>query len=277
MIVASPSLRCLSLGAGVQSTTLALMAAKGEIGPMPDCAIFADTGWEPREVYAHLGLLEKALPFPVYRVTSKIGTIRESIERQAGGAPGRFAAVPWWTVGEDGRPALGRRQCTKDFKLLPIAKKQRDLLGAIPRQRLKPGTVEVWIGISTDEASRMKPPYNKWQVNVWPLIDANMSRADCERWLEAAGWSAPKSACIGCPFHSDAGWRRIKDTDPEAWADAVAVDKMIRDGGASRGMRGQQFAHRSLKPLDEVDLSTDIERGQGAFNFINECEGMCGV
>ena len=123
----------------------------------------------------------------------------------------------------------------------------------------------------------MKPPYNKWQVNVWPLIDANMSRADCERWLEAAGWSAPKSACIGCPFHSDAGWRRIKDTDPEAWADAVAVDKMIRDGGASRGMRGQQFAHRSLKPLDEVDLSTDLERGQGAFSFVNECEGMCGV
>lgn len=31
--------RALSLGAGVQSTTLALMAAHGEIGPMPDCAI----------------------------------------------------------------------------------------------------------------------------------------------------------------------------------------------------------------------------------------------
>jgi hypothetical protein len=31
-------LRVLSLGAGVQSTSLALMAAHGEIGPMPDCA-----------------------------------------------------------------------------------------------------------------------------------------------------------------------------------------------------------------------------------------------
>jgi hypothetical protein len=49
----SPSpirLRVLSLGAGVQSTTMALLAAHGEIGPMPDCAIFADTGWEPRAV-----------------------------------------------------------------------------------------------------------------------------------------------------------------------------------------------------------------------------------
>jgi hypothetical protein len=41
----------LSLGAGVQSTTLALMAAHGEVGPMPDCAIFADTCWEPKAVY----------------------------------------------------------------------------------------------------------------------------------------------------------------------------------------------------------------------------------
>jgi hypothetical protein len=37
------SLRILSLGAGVQSSTLALMINKGEV-PMVDAAIFADTG-----------------------------------------------------------------------------------------------------------------------------------------------------------------------------------------------------------------------------------------
>ncbi|MGB5093359.1 MAG: hypothetical protein WBN97_08640, partial [Parvibaculum sp.] len=47
-------LRGQALGAGVQSTTLALMAAHGEIGPMPDCTIFADTGWVPQAVYEHL-------------------------------------------------------------------------------------------------------------------------------------------------------------------------------------------------------------------------------
>jgi hypothetical protein len=49
-------LTVLSLGAGVQSTTLALMAAQGEIQPLPDCAIFADTGWEPATVYRHFEL-----------------------------------------------------------------------------------------------------------------------------------------------------------------------------------------------------------------------------
>jgi hypothetical protein len=60
-------LRILSLGAGVQSSTVALLAAEGAIPPL-DCAIFADTGSEPAAVYAHLDRLIPALPFPVYRV-----------------------------------------------------------------------------------------------------------------------------------------------------------------------------------------------------------------
>ncbi len=47
-------LRTMSLGADVQSTTMALLAAHGEIGPMPDCVIFTDTGGKPRGVYEHL-------------------------------------------------------------------------------------------------------------------------------------------------------------------------------------------------------------------------------
>lgn len=51
----------LSLGAGVQSSTMALMAAKGEITPMPDAAIFADTSAEPQAVYDWLDWLIKQL------------------------------------------------------------------------------------------------------------------------------------------------------------------------------------------------------------------------
>ena len=66
-IVSDVKLRCLSLGTGVQSTTMALMAARGELTPMPDIAIFADTGWEPAAVYDHLDWLRsgEVLPFPV--------------------------------------------------------------------------------------------------------------------------------------------------------------------------------------------------------------------
>ena len=50
--------RVLSLGAGVQSSTLALMIEHGEV-PMVDCAIFADTGDEPKEVYKWLDFLKQ--------------------------------------------------------------------------------------------------------------------------------------------------------------------------------------------------------------------------
>lgn len=267
----TPRLTVLSLGAGVQSTTVALLAAYGEISA-PDCAIFADTEWEPRAVYDHLDRLEARLPFPVYRVSA--GNLREEAVKKATTtrSAGRFPAIPWFT--SDG--GMGRRQCTAHYKIEPLAKKMRELLGAVPRQRLPAECVHVLIGISTDEAHRMKLARNRWQRNVFPLIELGMSRRDCQKWLQERQWSAPKSSCIGCPFHSDAMWRDLRDNAPDEWADAVAVDKAIRTGGNLRGIRAQQFMHRSLKPLDEVDLSTWAEKGQPDL-FGEECEGMCGV
>ncbi|WP_425493319.1 hypothetical protein [Hoeflea prorocentri] len=56
------------------------MAAHGEIGAMPDCAIFADTGWKPRAVYDHLVWLSSGnvLPFPVHIVSA--GNIRTVLQ-----------------------------------------------------------------------------------------------------------------------------------------------------------------------------------------------------
>ena len=94
-LAAGIRLRVLSLGAGVQSTTLALMAAHGEIGPMPDCAIFADTGWEPKAVYEHLAWLRSpnVLPFPVHIVSA--GNLRADIVAGAQGE--RWASIPAFT------------------------------------------------------------------------------------------------------------------------------------------------------------------------------------
>lgn len=75
--------RFLSLGAGVQSSTLALMIAHGELEPV-EAAIFADTGWEPRKVYEWLDWLEKQLPFPVHRVQH--GNLRTDTLARGGGA-----------------------------------------------------------------------------------------------------------------------------------------------------------------------------------------------
>lgn len=175
----APKLRVLSLGAGVQSTTLALMAARGEI-EKPDCAIFADTGAEPVSVYRHLDWLEARLPFPVHRVSG--GSLGEQIRRAMSGSGARMdGRPPFFTTGG----GQLRRQCTGDFKLDPIYKKIRDLIGLAPRQMgPKAPVVEQWIGISLDEVILMKPARARWIQNRWPLVERQMSRQDCIRWSE---------------------------------------------------------------------------------------------
>jgi hypothetical protein len=175
-----------------------------------------------------------------------------------------------------GRAAQLNRQCTSEYKIDPLRKKQRELLGYLPRQKIPPKSIEIWIGISTDEIQRMKDSRDKWQVNRWPLIEKRMNRWDCLRWLDRHGYpKPPKSACTFCPFRDNKSWREMRDNDPESWADAVQVDREIRDG--MPGVDSQVFVHRSMKPLDQVDLRTAADKGQIEFGFIQECEGMCGV
>ena len=42
-------------------------------------------------------------------------------------------------------------------------------------------------------------------------------------------------------------------------------------------MKMEIFLHNSCKPLGEIDFDSDEEKGQLTWNFMAECEGMCGV
>lgn len=271
----------ISLGAGVQSSTMALMAAAGEITPMPTCAIFADTQAEPASVYSWLDWLEKQLPFPVHRVTAGSLTERITTTRinRKTGEKYYSNMIPAFTLNPDGSKGIVGRSCTTNFKVEPLRKKQREIAG-IKRGQKSIGAV-IWIGISLDEVTRMKPSRDRWAENRWPLIERRMSRHDCLRWMEIHGFpKPPRSACIYCPFHSDAEWRRLRDQEPAEFLKACEVEERLQQAHASvtsaGKMRGKAFLHDSLMPLSQVDFSTDEDHGQQVM-FQNECEGMCGV
>lgn len=273
-----PALRALSLGAGVQSTTLALMAAHGEIGPPPDVAIFADTGAEPTPVYDHLRWLQSGnvLPFPVRIVSA--GNLRHDLVAGFNTTGHHFASIPYHLKNLYGKPGISRRQCTSEYKLKPIAVAQRQMLGIDPGRRVpKRMVVEVWIGISTDEIQRVKPSTITWQRNRWPLIERGMSRRDCLKWLSNHGYmDPPKSACTFCPYRSNAEWRWLRAHDPRGWQEAIETDAALRATPNARGLRAVPFVHRSLVPLAEANIETDQdERQLDLWN--NECAGMCGV
>jgi hypothetical protein len=258
------------------------MAAHGEIGPMPDCAIFADTQGEPGQVYRHLDWLETKLTFPVYRVTA--GNLWRSATRVRRTRDGQRTyiqtGIPVYTV-EGLRRGLGRRHCTRDFKIAPVERKVRELLGMRRVPKTAGPLVEMWIGISTDEASRIKPNRRPWISTRWPLIEAGMSRADCFAWMARHGYpEPPRSACTFCPFKDDDSWLALT---PEEFADAVEKEKELQAAYAKAStFRGVPYLHESRIPLGEVSFAPrppQAKRDQLSMfsQFNNECEGMCGV
>ncbi|MFJ7244456.1 hypothetical protein ACIQWA_07365 [Kitasatospora sp. NPDC098652] len=230
-----------------------LLSALGEL-PKLDYAIFSDIGWEPSKVYLHLDEVERRIArpanIPILRVSS--GNIREDALDPAH----RFASMPLYILNQDGSPGMTRRQCTGEYKIKPIKRQVRQILGYPHPVRVPRGLyAEQWIGISTDEFHRAKDSDVKYTRHTFPLLDLGMSRDDCLKLLAEHGWgSTPKSSCLGCPFHGNAQWREIRDNSPKEWADVVEFDAAIRAGNAranadGRPLLGQAYLHRSRLPL----------------------------
>ena len=268
------TLTYLSLGAGVQSSTLALMASRGIFKPMPEAAIFADTQAEPEAVYRWLDWLEGQLAFPVVRVTrGNLGEDACRVRTSAAGNHYTKHAVPAFTVDAEGqKTGMAMRQCTFDHKISV-------LLREYDRRRNGKAVVQ-WVGISRDEAHRMKPAPRSWLTNVYPLVDAGITRTGCLDWMRGNGYpQPPRSACVFCPYRNDSEWRRLRDEDPKSFQAAAEFERRYQAAFAHvTGWRGTPYLHRSCVPLEQVDLrEVDEKSGQLNFNFGNECEGMCGV
>jgi len=278
----SKDLHILNLGAGVQSTVLYLMALDDELeGVKFDCAIFADTQEEPQDVYRHLDWLgQQGGPEIIKTTAGKIGADLLKGENSTGQ---RFASVPAFTKHPDGGPVgQVRRQCTSEYKIVPIEKTIRyQLLGLKPRQHIpKDVTITQYMGFSFDEPGRAARAKGRFQMRGWqvrfPLFELMMTRGDCIRYLEnRVPHEVPRSACVFCPYKSNREWRRLKEDDPQGWARAVEVDNGMRQPGVvhNRGMDAELFIHRSCKPLEQAYLAEN----QGEFDWMNECEGGCGL
>lgn len=289
----------LNLGAGVQSTALYLLAMEGKItrsGGIPvifDYAVFADTQEEPEDpgesVYKHLEWL-KGLGGPpiIIGTAGKLGEhlFRGTRSTGQGTRGDRFASIPCFTIGADGKKGKMKRQCTKEYKIEVIERAiRRQVIGLQPRQRIPLGViVNQYIGISADEAGRMlraqkrqdeKPI--KWVVFHYPLIQSlNWTREDCRTYLAGkVPHRVPRSACTFCPFHSNEEWQRIKVRAGKDWERVIEIDRALRLPGmvVNRDMNAKLFLHRSCKPIDEIDFVGDRN---GDREMAGECEGMCG-
>ena len=260
-------LEIMSFGGGVQTVAMALMALNGDL-PMPDHAIFSDPGWEVEDTYAYLSWF---IPYCEER-GMKFHVVENGDIRKLTVTPGkRWVTMPFFSKNEDGRKGMLMRQCTSEFKIVPVYKTVRKVMGLKPRQRTK-NPCNLWLGISIDEVTRMKPSRVGYVTNAFPFIDNNISRANCLAYIDKCGLPLPpKSACIGCPYHSDIFWQNLKNNRPKEFEDACDFDRNIRHI-KRKGLQNEMFLHSLMKPLSEIDFT------QGQVDlFENECEGYCGL
>ncbi|WP_240033278.1 hypothetical protein [Micromonospora globbae] len=165
------------------------------------------------------------------------------------------------TLGPGSERGMARRQCTSEYKIKPIKAEVRRRLGYPHPARIPAGVVaEMAIGISLDEIGRARDADVAYMRNTFPLLDLGWRREDCLAYLTEHDLAdTPRSACVGCPYRTDAEWVRLRRDDPAGWAEAVAFDAAIRHGSARANaagqlLRGQFFLHRQRIPLDQVTL-----------------------
>ena len=266
----------LNLGAGVQSTVLYLMGMEGELEQPFDVAIFADPGDEGAAVYRHLEWLESLGGPPIIRSTA--GCLGDDLINGT-----TFAVIPAFTAVVEGENAgIGRRQCTRQYKIDVVRKAVREqVIGLKPRQRMpKDVHVHNYFGFSFDEPGRAARMRGRnaaipWSSVHFPLIEEMMTRGDCLRWLDKFGvpHETPRSACVFCPYHSNRAWRRVK-ANPVDWERACEVDDALRrpEFIEKSNLRGKLYVHKSCRPLREANLEEDQKT-----MFDMECEGGCGL
>jgi hypothetical protein len=185
----------LNLGAGLQSSRVLLGMCRGEL-PKPDAAVFADTLWEPKAVYANLEFLEAECVkagIPLVRTGTGASIRAEILEfmrsRKRAGRK-RNASAPLFIKNRDGSQGRLKRQCTKEYKIEVIEKWiRRVLLGLKPRQRMpKDVLVRQWFGISSDEGSRAAFPgvWSKAKVRVGTGLFGEPVLRESKAWKPAA-------------------------------------------------------------------------------------------
>lgn len=256
-------LRVLCFGGGVQSTALLLMACEGRL--RLDHAIYADTGDDPESVHRVVARARELCG------SSGIGFDEVSAGHLMGDM-GRSGVnkIPAWVATKDGKGSMPlRRVCTEDYKIIPIRRKVRELLGMPFRGRPRKGLLATKIlGISTDEMGRMRRSMHAWYRLEYPLIEMGMSRQDCLAYLEGAGWGdVARSTCVFCPFHTMEDWRRVWPAHRER---IVEMERLVQ---SSPGIKGRAYLTRHLRPIEEV-----MESGEEGprVHHEEECFGYCG-
>ncbi len=241
-----------SYGGGKQSAAIAALIIRGEL-PRPDYIVMSDTERERSSTFRYLDAV-------ITPALAAIGLAVEVVKKSEYATVDLYSKngsllIPAFTT-QSGTVAKLPTYCSNEWK-------RRVILRWMTAQGLRPA--EMWLGISTDEADRMKDSDTGWLTHRYPLIDLLMNRDDCKRVVAEMGWpEAPKSTCWMCPHLSDPTWAEMQKDDPEDFAAAVQLEQ------EARARDPHLWLHRSAKSISEIDFDYTL------LGLFDGCDsGMC--
>jgi hypothetical protein len=220
----------VSFGAGRNSG--AMLLGMYERGIRPDVIVFADTGNEKPETYAHMWQYMQpwlaAHGMPAITIVIK-GGLRETLEERCL----RTGYMP--------SIAYGLRGCSHKFKIEPTLKFLNNWL---PAQEIwaKGERIEKAIGYHYFEPQRAKPlPEDeaKKYVPIYPLIEWRWGPDECEETFGRHGLPVPpKSACFFCPSSKANEVLQLHRNHPDLFARALAIEAAAASNTKSAALKG---------------------------------------
>lgn len=274
----------LSFGGGTQSSHLLEQHFKGLIHY--DFIIFSDTGAEPEFIHDQVKWWRQrqrqvgnTTPFITTHHSSMDRGLEEMLMRYIHTDYQRFQMPVYCNsidqeTGEIKPAGIMPRQCTVDFKIVPVKQKARrmvmDQLQLEYKQKLPRNIGFITdIGFSYDEIKRIntyRSPQFKYMYLAYPLVEENMTTADSIQFLIDNQFPTKRSRCYLCPFNCDNSaigmdWDEIIQTEPLSFLKACYFDRELRrvQATGSKIMRSIPYFHYSRQPLQEV-YHVDYER-----------------
>lgn len=240
-----------SCGGGRQSAGIAALIVAGRL-PVPDIAVIVDTEYEKESTWAYYEtVLKPQLALMGCDLVRIVKSDYATVGLYGGKSGGLLIPAFSTQEGSIGKlPAF----CSNEWKQRVV---RRYLRARGVRQ------CEMWLGISTNEADRMKDSDLQWITNAYPLINLGFSAQDCFQLVQEIGWpEPPRSSCYMCPNQGKAEWDGMSDADYER-ARQFEADIREKDSFV--------YLTRMAKPLPADRVV------QATFESLDNCGGFCFV
>lgn len=269
-----PDLHVVSFSGGKDSTAMLLGMIERD---MPiDYILFCDTGLEFSAMYEHIDKVEKYIGREIIRIKADESfeylLLEKPIKRKEGTT----------FKGQDISNTIGygwanahARWCTRALK--------KDMTDKWKRSYNRKYNLFFYIGLAADETARLERKNNQQSNQYHPLVDWNMTEADCLQYCYNKGfdWGGlyeyfNRVSCWCCPLQSLAElrqlyhhfpdlWERLKDLDNKCWntfrfdssVEQLEIRFNLEDEFAAKGlnnsMRNKDFKAEYLKRIKKEE------------------------